>query len=405
VRFLFVHQNFPGQYIHILRQLIANPEHDVVFLTAPNDNAMPGVRKVEYRLLRASTPGLHPDAVELETASIRAESVAARARDLARLGFKPDVIVGHNGWGELLHLPDIWRDVPILPYFEFYYHDVGLDIDFDPEFPVRDSFRSTIRARNAVNLLGLQIASVGQTPTAFQRDTYPDWARERITLVPEGVDLNTCRPREDAVFRLPGTQRSWSRGGRPLVTYVARNLEPYRGFHTVIRALPQILAARPDVEVVLVGGDSVSYGQPPDAGTWREHFLRELGGGLPLDRVHFTGKIPYRDYLSLLAVSTVHVYLTYPFVASWSLREALAVGCAIVGSDVAPVREFITPGENGVLVPALDPGGVAGAVLELLEDRDKRQRLSERARRFAISELGLASHIGAFHKALTRATS
>lgn len=408
MQFLFVHQNFPGQYMHLVRNLVAGGRHEVTFLTNPNANRIAGVRKIAYEPLRPSTPGVHYDAREFESAMIRAQSVAATAAKLAAIGYRPDIMLGHNGWGETLSLKDVWPDVPLVPYFEFFYHDRGLDVDFDPEFPLPEAQRATVRAKNAVNLLGLQVADAGQTPTRFQQGTYPAWARDRIAVVPEGVDLHACRPRPDAVFTLPGERRRWRRdargGGRLLLTYVARNLEPYRGFHVFMRALPRILAERQDVDVVLVGGDGVSYGAAPEAGTWKERFLAELGDQLPPGRVFFPGKIAYDQYLLLLQTSAVHVYLTYPFVASWSLREALACGCAIVASDTEPVREFVADGETGRLVPGWSADPVAEVVLDLLEDAPARRRLGAQARAYAEAHLSLENHQRAFDELVTSAT-
>ncbi|TDH60011.1 glycosyltransferase [Dankookia rubra] len=402
MNYLFVHQNFPGQYLHVLRRLAAERRHEIVFISLPNHNQIPGVRRIDYRPLRGPSPGIHRDATEFEAAMIRAQAVAETGQRLAAVGFQPDIMIGHNGWGELLNLKDVWPGVPLIPYFEFFYHDAGLDVGFDQEFPLSPEQRSQVRAKNAVNLLGLQLADRGQTPTAFQRNTYPAWARRKLALVPEGVDLAYCRPRWDVDFALPAIGRRWSRQGRRLVTYVARNLEPYRGIHVLLRAIPRILADRADVDVVVVGGDEVSYGPAPEHGTWRERLLAELGSAIDPDRVFFPGKLAYADYLTLLQVSSVHVYLTYPFVASWSLREALACGCALVASDTAPVREFVSDRETGRLVFFDKPAEVALAVLELLEDTDQADRLRRNARHWAETHLDLASHLTAF-KQVTKA--
>lgn len=411
VQFLFVHQNFPGQYLHVVRRLAADHRHEVTFLSHPNSNHLSGVRKVEYRPVQASTPGVFPDAREFEAAMIRAQSVANKARQLAAIGYKPDVIFGHNGWGEILNLKDIWATTPLIPYFEFFYHERGLDVDFDPEFPVPEAARASIRARNAVNLLGLEVADVGQTPTRFQYSTYPEWTRCRLQVLPEGVDLDVCRPDRSASFSLPNQARRWSRRhssgsgtGRLLITYVARNLEPYRGFHILMRALPEVLSARDDVDVVIVGGDEVSYGSPPPAGgTWRQRLLGELGDRLRPDRVFFPGKLAYRDYVRLLQVSAVHVYLTYPFVVSWSLREAMACGCSLVASDTEPVREFVRHNETGRLVPFHDWSALGANILALLESPKDRARLGATARQFAEQKLGLQSQFTEFDQLVAKA--
>jgi glycosyltransferase involved in cell wall biosynthesis len=396
VRFLFVHQNFPGQYLHIIRHLLTDPANEVVFISEPNEAHIPGVRRVSYDMNRAARPELHPNASDYERCAMRAEKVAAVARTVRQLGFTPDIIIGHHGWGELLNLQDVWPHAPILGYFEYYYHTTGSDVDFDPEFTVAERSHAAIRAMNIVNHLALSMDQHGQTPTRFQRDVYPPWARPQIRLLAECADLETCRPDPTAGSRDFTIGDFTVRPGDRLITYVARNLEPYRGVHVMLRALPAIMAARPDVKVVMVGGDEVSYGARIVNTTWRELFLRQLEGQIDHARLLMPGQVKYDVYRRLLQRSDAHVYLTYPFVASWSLREALATGCAVIGADVAPVREFITHGRNGLLTPALDPNQLAQQVLNLLEDPTLGKQLSRGARRYAESHLAMAQHIHAF---------
>ncbi len=405
MRFLFVHQNCPGQYVHYVRHLLARRGHEVFFLTAPNANEIPGLRKVNYVPLAASTQGIHPDAVDFETAMIRARSAYETAVRLAGIGMRPDVIIGHNGWGEMLHMKDIWPDTPTIAYFEFFYQTRGLDVDFDPEFPIAQDRRSQVRVKNAINLLGLEAATVGQTPTRFQRSTYPAWAQAKIKVIPEGAALDLFRPDPSASFALPAARRMWTAGsGRRLLTFVARNLEPYRGFHVLMRTLPAILAGNPDLDVVLVGGEGVSYGAACETGSWKTHFLAEVGARLDPDRVFFAGHIDYGEYLRLLQVSSAHVYLTYPFVASWSLREAMAAGCAIIASDTEPVREFITHDLTGLLVPFHDKTALADAVTRMLTDSALAARLRTSARAFAMSHLDMAQHLAAMDGLVERVT-
>ncbi len=398
MRTLFVHQNFPGQFIHLVRHLLADGRHEIVFITEDNANVIPGVRKVTYRLPppRPDAPTNSP-ALELDTAFVRAAAVADIAHKLKALGFYPDIVIGHQGWGEMLDLVDVWPGVPTLGYYEFFYRTDGLDVGFDPEFPLPLAAHSRVRAKNAINLLALANPGWGQTPTRFQHRTYPDWAQRRIAILPEGVDLDRCRPdpaRAQAELHINQLHVAQLRiaPGDTLLTYVARDLEPYRGFHILMRAIPALLAARPDLKIVIVGGDGVSYGARLAGTTWREFMLAQIG---PLDpaRVAFPGKIDYASYLALLQRSTVHAYLTYPFVASWSLREAIACGCAIVASDTAPVREFLEHDATALLTPFLDPAALADAILTLLADRPRRTRLATAARAYAERHLRLDTYL------------
>ena len=403
MRYLFVHQNFPGQYLHFVRHLLKDRANQIVFISEPNDNAIAGVRRVVYQKPNAAR-GVHRTIRDLDAAMRRAEAAAMLGANLNRLGFVPDIIIGHHGWGELLDLPDVWPTSPILGYFEFYYRTDGQDVGFDPEFPTSIEQFPRIRAMNCINHLALALGQHGQTPTAWQHTRYPEWAQKQIRVVPEGAQLDVCKPN-------PGARRASFALGRfevkpteKLVSYVTRNLEPYRGFHVMMRALPHLLKARPDVKVVMVGGDEVSYGAQLANSTWRAHFQRELAGKYDASRVLMPGHLPYETYLRLLQRSDAHVYLTYPFVASWSLREALACGCAVVAADVDPVREFVTHNRNGLLTPPLDPATLVRTVLRVLEDGKLSQRLRDGARRYAERHLDMNTHLTAFSRSVAELT-
>jgi glycosyltransferase involved in cell wall biosynthesis len=404
VKFLFVHQNFPGQYLHIVRHLVAAKKHDVVFISEPNVNRIDGVRLVPYPKPESSPAAVHVAARELDAALRRADVVARTAANLKQLGFTPDIIIGHHGWGELLNLRDVWPDTPLLGYFEFYYSAEGIDVGFDPEFPIHPAEHPRIRAKNGVNLLALNLGAHGQTPTKWQLSTYPEWAHPLITLLPEGVNLDVCKPSAAARRRALKIGNSTIKPGEKLITYVARDLEPYRGFHVMMRALPHLLRARKDVRAVLVGADGISYGRPPPEGTWRQKMLEELGDSIDPDRVLFPGRLDYRLYAAMLQRSDAHVYLSYPFVASWSLRESLASGCAVIGGNTPTVSEFVRHEENGLLVPFFDPKALAQAVLQVLEDTSLARRLREEARRYAVRELAMADYLARYEQLIGKLT-
>ena len=398
MKFLFLHQNFPGQYLHIVRSLLADNTardgtHEIVFMTEPNENHLPGVRKVTYARPPEAPGGVHPNAREFDLAMRRAEAAAKGARQIRQLGFVPDIIIGHHGWGELLNLADVYPGVPILGYFEFFYRTANSDVNCDPEFPLAPEFFAGVRAKNCVNLAAFALEQHGQVPTRWQLSTYPEWTHRWLHLLEEGVDLQLCRPEPEIRRGALRVGEMTVSPGQKLVTYVARNLEPYRGFHTFMRALPAILRARPDVVVSVLGGDEVSYGAAHPKGPWREVLLAELAGRLDAGRVHFLGKVPYEQHLALLKRSDAHVYLTYPFVASWSLREALACGCVVVGGGTPTVSEFITHEENGLLTPFLDSRALAATVLRALGDNTLAARLRAAARGYAERHLDLADYL------------
>lgn len=405
MKFLFVHQNYPAQFLHIVRHLVAAQRHEIVFITEPNANEIAGVRKVPYLKPKLDLPEVHIAARELDNGVRRAELVFRAAYGLNHLGFKPDIIIGHHGWGEMLNLRDLWPDAPMLGYMEFYYQHDRADVGFDPEFPADPLDFPRIRAKNAINHIALNLGATGQCPTNWQLSTYPAWARPQIELIWEGVDLDLCSPDPAARRKTLKIGGMTIKPTDKLVTYVSRDLEPYRGFHIMMRALPELMKAHKDLKVVMIGGDGISYGAAPHAGgNWREVMLAEVGKNLDLDRVVFPGRVPYATYLSALRRSDAHVYLTYPFVASWSMRESMAMGCAVIGGDVDPVREFITHGENGLLTPFLEPKTLASTILSVIEDKTLNRKLRQGARRYAEAHLGMDEYLARYCQLIERMT-
>jgi glycosyltransferase involved in cell wall biosynthesis len=389
MNYLFIHQNFPGQYRHVVRHLASQPGNQIYFITQPNENSMSGVYKVTYPKDARGPVNCHAYAVEIDRAIYTGATVADVCRRLHEQGFRPDLIVGHSGWGETLFVKDVFRDVPLLANFEFYYHAQGVDVGFDPEFASIFNDPSRLRARNAINLLAFQAADWGHAATAWQRGLYPPEMQTRISVLHEGVDTELARPRPDARFKLPASGQVLTRRDE-VITYVARNLEPYRGFHIFMRALPQLLRRRKRAQVVIVGADGVSYGTPPPPrSTFRETMLQELGAKLDLSRVHFVGMLEYRDYLTLLQVSSVHVYLTYPFVLSWSFIEAMACGCLIVGSATPPVLEVLRDGSNGLTVDFFAHKHLASRIEFALDHPGEMQRLRSAAVSTAVTQFDL----------------
>lgn len=389
MNYLFIHQNFPAQYRHVVRHLAGMPGNQVYFITQPNDNSMTGVYKVTYTPDQRGPINCHAYSAEIDRAIYLGAAVAGVCRRLRDRGFRPDLIVGHSGWGETLFVKDVYPDVPLLANFEFYYHAKGVDVGFDPEFVSIFNEPSRLRARNGVNLMAFQAADWGHSATTWQRSLYPPDMQSRISVLHEGVDTDIVRPRATARFKLPGSGRELTRRNE-VVTYVARNLEPYRGFHMFMRALPQLLKRRKHAEVVIVGGDGVSYGAPaPPRSTFREMMLQELGAKLDLKRVHFVGMLDYGDYLTLLQISSVHVYLTYPFVLSWSFIEAMASGCLIVASATPPVLEVLRDGHNGLMVDFFAYKKLAERIDSALEQPHKMQALRTAARKSAVAQFDL----------------
>ncbi|MDO5613976.1 MAG: glycosyltransferase [Paracoccus sp. (in: a-proteobacteria)] len=391
MRILFVHQNFPGQFPHLAPALAARG-HQVVALTDEKNQRPSPVPVVRYQ---APQPPANPSPLGKTYAEYAERGwMAARGcralRD--RHGFTPDVIIGHSGWGETLFLKEIYPDAKLLVYAELLYRTRGQDVGFDPEFSsATDDSRVLTVARSAHLIQGIVQADAALSPTRYQADSFPLELRQKITVIHDGIDTRHIRPDPDARLILPGGQAL--KPGDEVLSFVVRSLEPYRGFHIFMRALPRVLAARPNAQVVIVGGEGVSYGGvPKDAESWKIKMMSEVGPRLDLSRVHFLGRVPYVQYLSLLQVARVHCYLTYPFVLSWSLTEAMAAGPLIVASDTEPVRELIADGENGRLVPFFDVAALSETLVRGLAGDPDAPRLTAAARQTIVGGYDLHSH-------------
>jgi glycosyltransferase involved in cell wall biosynthesis len=388
MQILFVHQNFPAQFLHLAPALVQDG-HAVTALTLRKGlpEVWQGVRVCRYTTERSTTPGVHPWVGDFETKVIRAEAAWRAARALRDAGYRPDVIVAHPGWGEALFLRDVWPGVPMGLFCEMMYGS-GLDGSFDGVSD-REAEVLRLRLRNMGMIPDAGLMDAGISPTHWQAATFPPAFRDRITVIHDGVDTARVRPDPAAQAVVGDTVLS---RGEPVVTFVARSLEPWRGFDVLMRALPDLFAARPDARVVIVGGEGNSYGPTPPEGGWRVRLTAEVWPKLPpgaAERVHFAGRVPWPDHVRLLLVSMVHVYLSRPFVPGWSLVEAMAAGCSVVASGVAPVEEVT--GGTARLLPDDRPGTLAAAVADLLGDTDARAAMGGAARARAVATYDLTA--------------
>lgn len=386
---LFIHQNFPAQYRHLAQSLIERGDQ-VTALCIENRPVPQGVRVIRYKPQHGSTPKIHPWAQDSETKLIRGEACFHAMRHLQSQGYVPDIVCAHPGWGEALFAKDVWPQAPLLSYFEFYYHMSGADVGFDPEFPPDPLDGPRLRARNLVNLMNLELCDFGLAPTEWQKSLHPATFRDKIRVIHDGINTGLLAPNPSARLTIPNTGRSFG-ADEEIITFVNRNLEPYRGYHIFMRALPEILRRRPKAQVLIVGGDGVSYGKHPPQGNWRQIFFAEVKSDIDTGRVHFLGNVPYPAFVSLLQVSSVHVYLTYPFVLSWSMLEAMSAGCLVVGSSTPPVQEVLRDGENGLLVDFFSPSDIAAKVVAALEAHGDFARLRQAARQTIVDNYDLAT--------------
>lgn len=353
-----------------------------------------GVSMYYYKPSQGSTKGIHPWMVDVETKVIRGEALFHKALQMKEVGYNPDLIVAHPGWGESIFIKEVWPNSKLALYSEFFYQAHGGDVNFDPEFSANDPDDACkILMKNVNNLLHFPIADAGISPTQWQASSYPADFAKKITVIHDGIDTDRLVPNPDIKMTLNTAAGEVVLDAQSeVITFVNRNLEPYRGYHVFMRALPAILKQRPNARVLILGGNEVSYGAPPPAGqTWRDIFLNEVKDQIDLSRVHFLGKVDYPVYQACMQLSSVHVYQTYPFVLSWSLLEAMSMGAAIVASDTAPVQEVIKDGKTGKLVNFFDVNELANTVIDLLEQPKLREKLGAAARKEVIAKYDLKS--------------
>ena len=388
MNFLFVHQNMPGQYRELVQWLAARGGHKIYFLTqrknAPNLN---GIETRLYKTHRSATKESYGLSRVWEEATGNGFGAALAAKELeTKEGFKPDIVIGHVGWGELTFIKQIWPDVPVIGLFEFYYNLGGGLVGFDPDEPISDHTPFLMQARNAVPLANIETVDMGHCPTLWQRDQFPSSFHDRMYVCHDGIRTDKLRPNPKVTLGLGRLGRELTRDDE-VITYVARNLEKARGFHVFMRALPGILKERPNARVLIVGGNDTSYGgKSKHRGGLRAEMEAEVGADVDWNRVHFLGQVPYPDYQKIIQISRCHIYLTMPFVLSWSLLESMSMGAVIVASDVAPVREAITDGETGLLVDFFDHNAIASRVVDVLARPEEFAHLRQAARDHVIKK-------------------
>lgn len=381
MRILVIHQNFPGQFAHFVTTWANRPGWDVRGLGRDTAPGLRGFKKLlRYRLGNRPRGNQHPYLRQIEASTLHGQAAARAMLAMKQAGFTPDVILAHPGWGETLFVKDVFPHARLVHFCEWYYNAEGADLGFDPEFPMSLDDRARIRVWNAQHTLDLIQCDAAISPTAWQRSRYPEILQHKITVQHEGIDTGALGPDANASITTPSGVKL--RAGDPVITYVARNLEPYRGFHVFMRALERIQQMHPHCHTVIVGADSVSYGaKPKDAPDWRTHMLGKVD--LDMRRTHFVGKLPYEQYRRVLQVSAAHVYLTYPFVLSWSLLEAMACATPLIAADTEPVREVIQDGNNGTLTPFFDKEAIAENVAHYLQRPHEVNRMREQGWRDA----------------------
>jgi len=388
MKILFLHPNFPAQFRH-LAVALAKEGHKVFFGTNRKEGQLAGVEKVYYETSREARPETHHYVRNLENAVLQGQAVFRMVETLKSQRIYPDVVYGHSGWGPTLFIKDALPKAKLFCYFEWFYNAYGSDADFDPEDPLNADDQARIRIKNAAILTDLYSCDRGLSPTYWQRQQFPKEYHNKITVRHDGVDTSFFVPQPGAKLVLRNLKIDLSEA-QEIITYVARGMEPYRGFPQFMEAVALLQQRRPNCHVVVVGNNRVAYGkQLPEGQTYKDLMLEKLS--LDLSRLHFTGLLGYSDYLKVLQASTVHIYLTRPFVLSWSMLEAMSTGCLLVASNTQAVTEVIQDGVNGLLVDFFSPTEIAQRVEEALDNQDSMASIRVNARETIKQKYDLAT--------------
>ena len=380
---LFVHKNFPAQFGHIASHLIHQCGHTCTFVSEKEPGQHNGIEKLQYKTRGGATRQTHYSARTFENSVWHAAGVYEALKPLQQRR-PPDLIVGHSGFGSTLFLPELFPQTPIINYFEYFYHRTGSDLDFRPDFPTSKANLLRSHARNAMIMLDLEACRAGYAPTYFQRDLLPEPYRPKVRVLHDGVPTDFWRPQSVETLTLDGLDIG---PAQPVVTYVSRGFETMRGFDIFMKAARLICDADPNVLVLVIGTDRVCYGgdlRHIAEASFKDHVLNQ--DRYDLSRIRFLGRVAPRLLAQILARSDLHIYLTVPFVLSWSLLDAMACGCTVLASDTAPVREVIHHEHNGLLFDFFDVEALAASALEVLKDPAAYRARLGRAARQTIEE-------------------
>ena len=394
-KILVIHRNAPGQFERLMRQMITDG-HEVVSIGQHGQlnslEPMPtAIKHLQYQVEPVDPKAVHRFVANYESHMRRATGVAKVALQLKQQGFEPDLILAHTGWGEALLLPDVFPDAKYVGFFEYFYHAYDSDVDFDPEFVPTLDDRAMARLKNVTNWASFEIFDRGYSPTQWQRSLYPAEMQSRLDVIHDGIDTEAAKPNPHVALRLGNARLTASNREKPVISFVARSLEPYRGIHQFVRAIPQIQAGIPGAEIVIIGDENTSYGRPrADGKSHLKAAIEEVQDRIDMRRLHVLGSVDHKVMLGVMQASTAHVYLTYPFVLSWSMLEAMACGAEVIASDVASVREVITDKKTGHLVDFLDVDAIANKVIAVCQK--PTAKIKAAGRELVLSRYDWATH-------------
>lgn len=384
---LFLHKTFPTQFKHLSAELAKNPENRVVFISDNRyDEKVEGVERIMYPYVEPVSPeSCHPHLKNYIEATLAAQSAASLALTLKKQGFIPDIVIGFSGWGDSMFMKDVFPETPFLSYYEWYYSADSEDVRFG-KIHLSEDNREMVRCLNAKLLIDLYSSDAGISPTEYQKKQFPVEYQDKIKVIHDGIDTEYFRPDKNAKFLVKDKNIELTCKDE-VITYGTRGMEPYRGFPQFMEAVEKLLVLRPNAHFLIAGEDIICYGQQLKGISYKQKALDSLT--LDMNRVHFVGKLSYDEYLNFLQISSAHIYLTYPYVLSWSFLESMATGCCMIASNTTPVLEFMKDNYNGLLAEFYDIENIAEKVVYALENQDKMESIRENARKTVIERCEL----------------
>lgn len=383
MKILFLHRGYPGQFKYLAPVLAMDPNNLVLFITADERNQLASVNKLPYKIPDMPLNPRYPFLEDFQKSILHGQSAAQIAMAMKSKGIIPDLIYGHS-WGSTLFMKDIFPNVPMICYFEWFEKIENSGEDFGGKV-ITDARRAEVRSSNPHRLIDLCSCDAGISPTEWQKQSFPKEFHHKINVIHDGIDTNTCKPDENAVFKVNKNGKTLEFSAKDeVITYATRGMEPYRGFPQFMEAVEKLLVKRPNAHFLIGGLDMTFYGDYLQSGTYKEMMLKKLK--LDMNRVHFVGELSFMDYLKLLQISSAHVYSTVPFVLSWSILEAMSVGCCIVASDTAPVQEVIQDNYNGLLFDFYNVNQLVEKIEYALDNKVTMQEIRKNARKTVLDK-------------------
>lgn len=384
MNYLFLHRNFPSQFRYIVESLAKDPNNNVVFIAHDAECLIDGVKSYRYDTKRKIPDNSHRYTKFYEESIIHAQGTAEIAITLKQQGFIPDIICGHS-WGPTMYMKDIFPDTPLLCYFEWFYNSKNSDFDFKKKNAYVDEL-AKLRSRNAPFLIDLYSCDAGISPTQFQFKQIPKDFHSKIKVLHDGIDTDFYSPDDHAKFLIKDKNLVFTKQDE-VVTYGTRGMEEIRGFPEFMEAASILLKKRPNLHIIVAGKDRVVYGTPLKDTTYKTIMLEKLD--FDMNRIHFVDSLPYNEYVNLLRISSAHIYMTYPFVCSWSLPDSMSCACPVIASRTPPVMEFIEDKKEGLLFDFFNIDEQVEKIEYALDHKDEMKQIRQNARKKILTNYDL----------------